>query len=212
MNEDELKHWGILDMHWGVRRYQNPDGSLTELGREHYGVGPARIGKGIEKIGEKIKKHHKETSERKRISKSNEALAKKVKRSPESLTDEELKNITYRTRNLANYYNAENDYLKAFSYNKELIKPKKKTNQFLNNVLVRPVESFLSKTVEFSLLAGVSAFLDSVDSKYAMDYYNFAMKQGKKNNKPNKQGGNPNKQNTYADRHYQNEDEDDDDD
>lgn len=29
-------------MHWGERRYQNEDGSLTPLGREHYGVGKAR--------------------------------------------------------------------------------------------------------------------------------------------------------------------------
>lgn len=32
-----LQHVGVLGMHWGQRRYQNADGSLTPLGRIHYG-------------------------------------------------------------------------------------------------------------------------------------------------------------------------------
>jgi len=30
---EDIQHHGILGMKWGVRRYQNPDGSLTELGK-----------------------------------------------------------------------------------------------------------------------------------------------------------------------------------
>ena len=33
---NELKHYGILGMRWGRRRYQNKDGSLTNAGRKHY--------------------------------------------------------------------------------------------------------------------------------------------------------------------------------
>jgi hypothetical protein len=33
----ELYHWGIKGQKWGIRRYQNPDGSLTEEGKARYG-------------------------------------------------------------------------------------------------------------------------------------------------------------------------------
>lgn len=38
----ELKHHGILGMKWGVRRFQNEDGSLTGEGRRRYGVSGTR--------------------------------------------------------------------------------------------------------------------------------------------------------------------------
>lgn len=37
ISQNELYHHGIKGMKWGIRRFQNEDGSLTASGKKRYG-------------------------------------------------------------------------------------------------------------------------------------------------------------------------------
>lgn len=50
-----LYHSGIKGMKWGIRRFQNEDGSLTEAGKKRY----AKLAGKIEKQARKIEKYQK---------------------------------------------------------------------------------------------------------------------------------------------------------
>lgn len=43
METNQLTHWGVKGMKWGVRRYQNKDGSLTSAGKKRYEAELAKI-------------------------------------------------------------------------------------------------------------------------------------------------------------------------
>lgn len=76
---DELYHHGIKGQRWGVRRYQNEDGSLTTAGKLRYGAQKVTetLGRGSKRvgshIGDKIKAKHKWMM-------SDEELQERVKR------------------------------------------------------------------------------------------------------------------------------------
>lgn len=55
LNGESLEHYGIPGQKWGIRRYQNEDGSLTEAGKKHY-YGKGRIERGNRKIDRYSKK------------------------------------------------------------------------------------------------------------------------------------------------------------
>lgn len=53
---NELCHYGVLGMKWGVRRYQNTDGSLTPKGRKKFYIkGTNKLSKSGKKLQELVR-------------------------------------------------------------------------------------------------------------------------------------------------------------
>ena len=49
-SDEYLEHFGIKGQKWGIRKYQNPDGTLTEEGKQRYGKSAGSIQKGLNKL------------------------------------------------------------------------------------------------------------------------------------------------------------------
>ena len=88
-----LSHSGILGMHWGIRRYQNPDGTLTEEGKRRYG-------REVQRNRQKSKKNRVDEEDLKdpnRWVKEDLTNTKQIVDSSKSMTNE-LKNLERATR------------------------------------------------------------------------------------------------------------------
>lgn len=120
IGEDELRHWGIKGMKWGVRRYQNPDGSLTAAGKKRYTNPDGSLNeKGKKKFGNSVKSDA-ETPKRK---------------TAKDMTDEELDKAIARARK-------EDEYNRLRPEPKEEIKDsnyKKLMNKVVNEMIVPAV-------------------------------------------------------------------------
>ena len=112
---DDFYHYGVKNQKHGVRRYQNPDGSLTPEGYVHYGRKmPSK--KGLFGIS-KARKSKKSSSSSKLGQKVN-----KVARPWKNMTEDELKAKTARLK-------LENEYLDAKKKQRELRQRNKKIKE-----------------------------------------------------------------------------------
>lgn len=102
--EDTLEHHGILGMKWGIRRFQNYDGSLKAAGKKRRAE--ERVQKRAERKAAKAeKKAAKEEEARKKIrAEIDDAIAnvdfEKLSKYKGQMTDDDLKRIADRAGNL----------------------------------------------------------------------------------------------------------------
>lgn len=93
METYEIVHSGVKGMRWGVRRYQNKDGSLTAAGRKRYGSSKEEAMKARAKAKAKAEKANAKAAK-----KAEKDSKKLMRKSAKDMTDEELNKAIARAK------------------------------------------------------------------------------------------------------------------
>ena len=125
----DLRHHGIKGQKWGVRRFQNSDGSLTTAGRKRYGDSKGssvedyqNAIKKTKAAGESVENIRKFNNDIKRI--KDPAMEKRIRKSTETMTDKEL-------QQRVNRLNMEDNYTRMMMNREQL----KQGEDYVNRVL-----------------------------------------------------------------------------
>lgn len=134
---DELCHYGIRGMRWGIRRYQNSDGSLTTAGRNRYSTG----------------KHHSIFTRKKTTSKvtTRPAEEKPKQKSVSEMSDTELNAFLNRKRLEQQYYQ-----LMATPQKKSAVT---KGKEMVGKALENAAQDTLTQIAKYAMAKGVNKML-----------------------------------------------------
>ena len=193
-NNDELTHWGIKGMRWGIRRYQNDDGSLTAAGKKRYASEMQYLKekeRSLKKRQTAKDKFEKLNAKRKELNEWEDELnGKRVpskpahKKTASEMTMEELLERTSRMQAEANYYNAQKNLASATP--KKVSSGQKFVSSLMSDV-VAPAAKNVGKTWLENTLKDKLGLneKDKKDAKKSIDELTkeFKLKTDKKNEK-----------------------------
>ena len=138
---DEIKHHGIKGQKWGVRKYQNKDGSLTDAGKKRYGTKenfekqyPEDVKRNVKAtkktVGavEKVATAKQQNNERAKEERKREIKAdreKQIREDAYKMSDKEL-------RDVVNRLNMEERYTQVMRDREVIEVGKSKTEKFMD--------------------------------------------------------------------------------
>lgn len=148
MDSRELYHHGILGMKWGIRRYQNKDGTLTELGKKRQAKIEAKEAKAEAKRKEEEAKVKKQIeTARARLLKSTDASELYEHR--DLLTTDEINERIDRINKEATLRSlTENKKKTTMDYMDRVIQWGKKVNDLSTTVNSSPIFQSLMKKLK----------------------------------------------------------------
>lgn len=190
---NELYHHGVKGMRWGVRRYQNADGSLTPAGKKHR----ASTEEGKLKEREKqIKAKEREKAKRAKLDakkaeldarekalrksgKTDQKQAEAKTKSISEMSNKELQEHTTRMTLEKNYYDAQKNLASAMPQKQQSM-GRKYAEKFLNDAVVPALsnsakaylENFMKKKLGLETkdeLADLKRTADILDAKLRID-------------------------------------------
>ena len=162
MESYELYHHGTLGMKWGVRRYQNKDGSLTDAGKKHRSIGQVIKDHGIAvKRKRNLKKARAAKIEKQKNAIERQKKIKSGKISIKDMTDDEIRARIERL-------NLEESYQKAMRNTQSYSKGKRFINKFWDSTIDKVADHAAADVVAQSLKvmtskAANSAFGEEVE-------------------------------------------------